>query len=66
MTSKEFFNELRKIDRQHTTPFLSRLGAGTSIGRIRLKDPRMLCPITAVTTQGVSFATQEMPWKQPP
>lgn len=51
MTKKEFFEELAKVDKKYYVPFLSKLGEGTSIGRVRLYGPGqegLLCPITAV------------------
>ena len=58
MKAKEFFKELKKIDKKHATPFLSKLGYGTSIGRVRLRcvmaltttlnQNGLFCPITAV------------------
>lgn len=51
MTEKEFFEELKKINKKHATPFLRKLGDGTSIGRMRLLNPTkdgLFCPVTAV------------------
>lgn len=51
MKKKEFFEELKKIDKERYYPFLSKLGDDTSIGRMRLKDLSqngLYCPVTAV------------------